>query len=140
MQARTGCSCAGPYGISLLGLPDSSLPKLKKKLLDGPVIVKPGFCRLSLISFMSNAEVSVQTIYIFMRHPHGVLRTVVEGIVSNSSRSANISHYLCLRGCEVSHRAHEIERYIGVKDLKTVDSAHVEVIYSNAGLRPTFFH
>ena len=59
VQARSGCSCAGPYGISLLSMPDWSYPKVKAQFDDNALIVKPGFCRLSLTFFMSDAEASV---------------------------------------------------------------------------------
>lgn len=58
VQARAGCQCAGPYAINLLGLVDGSLPKFAKQITDDVGIIKPGFCRLSLTFFMSNAEAS----------------------------------------------------------------------------------
>ncbi|CAM9915955.1 unnamed protein product, partial [Hapterophycus canaliculatus] len=57
IQARSGCQCAGPYAIRLLSMPDKALRKIKKQIEDDTLIVKPGFCRLSLTFFMSDAEV-----------------------------------------------------------------------------------
>ncbi|CAN0349043.1 unnamed protein product, partial [Scytosiphon promiscuus] len=48
--------CAGPYGIRLLSMPDWSYPKVKAQFDNDALIIKPGFCRLSLTFFMSNAE------------------------------------------------------------------------------------
>ncbi|CAM9638010.1 unnamed protein product, partial [Ectocarpus fasciculatus] len=59
VQARAGCQCAGPYGVRLLSMSDSSLPKMKKQVEADVGIMKPGFCRLSLTFFMSDAEASL---------------------------------------------------------------------------------
>ncbi|CAM9498592.1 unnamed protein product [Ectocarpus fasciculatus] len=56
VQARAGCQCAGPYGVRLLSMSDSSLPKMRKQVEADVGIMKPGFCRLSLTFFMSDAE------------------------------------------------------------------------------------
>ena len=57
VQARAGCQCAGPYHMSLLGVPATKAPKVKQQVLDDVGIIKPGSCRLSLSFFMSDAEV-----------------------------------------------------------------------------------
>lgn len=60
IQARAGCQCAGPYGIRLLTMLDRNVPKMKKQVVENDVgILKPGFCRLSLTFFISDAEASV---------------------------------------------------------------------------------
>lgn len=59
IQARAGCQCAGPYGVRLLSMSDSSLPKMKRQVEADVGIMKPGFCRLSLTFFMSDAEASL---------------------------------------------------------------------------------
>ncbi|CAM9230755.1 unnamed protein product, partial [Ectocarpus sp. 6 AP-2014] len=59
VQARAGCQCAGPYGVRLLSMSDSSLPKMKRQVEADVGIMKPGFCRLSLTFFMSDAEASL---------------------------------------------------------------------------------
>ncbi|CAM9219994.1 unnamed protein product, partial [Hapterophycus canaliculatus] len=56
VQARSGCQCAGPYGIRLLSMPDWSYQKVKAQFDNDALIIKPGFCRLSLTFFMSDAE------------------------------------------------------------------------------------
>lgn len=62
VQARAGCQCAGPYGVRLLSMSDSSLPKMKRQVEADVGIMKPGFCRLSLTFFMSDAEASLACI------------------------------------------------------------------------------
>ncbi|CAM9311262.1 unnamed protein product, partial [Sphacelaria rigidula] len=56
VQARAGCQCAAPYHMRLLGMPASTVPKVKQQVLDDVGIIKPGSCRLSLSLFMSDAE------------------------------------------------------------------------------------
>ena len=56
IQARGGCSCAGPYGHRLLGIgPDRSLA-LREQAGRGFMGIKPGWVRLSFNYFISDAE------------------------------------------------------------------------------------
>ena len=56
IQARGGCSCAGPYGHRLLGIgPDRSLA-LSEQAGRGFMGIKPGWVRLSFNYFISDAE------------------------------------------------------------------------------------
>lgn len=48
IQARGGCLCAGPYGHSLLNIPDSAAARLEQLLLHKNELVRPGFVRVSL--------------------------------------------------------------------------------------------
>eukprot|EP00903_Cladosiphon_okamuranus_P018939 g17418.t1 len=72
VQARAGCSCAGPYGISLLSMPDWSYPKIKAQFDNDALIIKPGFCRLSLTFFMSDEEVKYILDAVLFVADHGV--------------------------------------------------------------------
>ena len=42
IQARGGCSCAGPYGHELLGMDLSYSRKLEKELNKGHMVMRPG--------------------------------------------------------------------------------------------------
>ena len=56
IQARGGCSCAGPYGHRLLSIgPDRSLA-LSEQAGRGFMGIKPGWVRLSFNYFISDAE------------------------------------------------------------------------------------
>ena len=44
--------------MRILGVNDRSIPTIKRLLQSEVAIVKPGFCRLSLTFFMSDAEAS----------------------------------------------------------------------------------
>jgi len=52
IQSRGGCSCAGPFGLHLLGLYDEEIiNSIKESLLRGNELIRPGFTRLSLPVF-----------------------------------------------------------------------------------------
>ncbi|WP_293266920.1 aminotransferase class V-fold PLP-dependent enzyme [Neptunomonas sp.] len=53
IQARGGCSCAGPYGHSLLGMDMAYSKALEEQLLEGQMILRPGWVRLNFNYFIS---------------------------------------------------------------------------------------
>lgn len=57
VQVRGGCACAGPYALRLLGIDSIASAALETLLLDQAEVMRPGFVRLSLPYFASNAEV-----------------------------------------------------------------------------------
>ncbi|SDR48468.1 aminotransferase class V-fold PLP-dependent enzyme [Pseudovibrio sp. Tun.PSC04-5.I4] len=52
IQARGGCSCAGPYGHTLLGMDMDYSKALEAQLLDGHMILRPGWIRLNFNYFI----------------------------------------------------------------------------------------
>ncbi|XBQ14846.1 MAG: aminotransferase class V-fold PLP-dependent enzyme [Oceanicaulis sp.] len=56
IQARAGCSCAGPYGHALLGLDDSATQAHRAAVHDGYAGLRPGWVRVSFHWSMSAAE------------------------------------------------------------------------------------
>ena len=56
IQARGGCSCAGPYGHDLMALSDNKSRAYMVELATGNVGSKPGWVRLSLNYFIPEAE------------------------------------------------------------------------------------
>ena len=54
IQARGGCSCAGPYVHALLNIDDSQSAEIRKDILHGGGTSKPGFVRLNLSVLMSD--------------------------------------------------------------------------------------
>lgn len=57
IQTRGGCSCAGTYGHFLLSV-DASLSKaIEQKILEGCLIDRPGWVRMSIHPTMTNAEI-----------------------------------------------------------------------------------
>ena len=58
IQSRGGCQCAGPFSQQLLGLSSSSNKRLESALLDKHEVLRPGYSRLSLTYWMSQAEIN----------------------------------------------------------------------------------
>jgi selenocysteine lyase/cysteine desulfurase len=53
IQARGGCSCAGPYGHSLLGMDMAYSKALEEQLIKGQMILRPGWVRLNFNYFIN---------------------------------------------------------------------------------------
>ena len=58
IQARAGCSCAGPYGHRLLNIDDEKSKKYQEKIKKGLEGIKPGWARISLHYLMTDEEVN----------------------------------------------------------------------------------
>lgn len=58
IQARGGCSCAGPYGHELLDLSDEKSDEYMDELDTGNVGIKPGWSRLNLNYFVPDYEIN----------------------------------------------------------------------------------
>ena len=56
IQARGGCSCAGPYGSDVLGIPPKVATSLKKWVDQGLEVMKPGWCRVNFNYFIDSTE------------------------------------------------------------------------------------
>lgn len=57
IQTRGGCSCAGTYGHFLLNVDEPTSTAIKLKILDGCLIERPGWVRMSIHPTMTNKEV-----------------------------------------------------------------------------------
>lgn len=59
IQSRSGCMCAGPYGVYLFGMTENETKKYEELLSNKEgkyELLKPGFCRLSFNYFISEDE------------------------------------------------------------------------------------
>jgi selenocysteine lyase/cysteine desulfurase len=56
IQARGGCSCAGPYGHRLLGIDLETSSRFERAIESGCEVIKPGWVRLSFNYFIPEAE------------------------------------------------------------------------------------
>nr|XP_043639338.1 uncharacterized protein LOC122610412 [Erigeron canadensis] len=56
IQARGGCSCAGPYGHQLLGMTEPLSLAIRSSIEKGYIGTKPGWARVSFPYYMSNEE------------------------------------------------------------------------------------
>lgn len=61
IQARGGCSCAGPYGHELLDLSNEKSDEYMVELATGNVGIKPGWVRLNLNYFVPESEIQFIT-------------------------------------------------------------------------------
>lgn len=71
VQVRGGCACAGPYALRLLGVDTAASAALETLLLDQAEVMRPGFVRLSLPYFVSNAEVEYALAAVHAIADHG---------------------------------------------------------------------
>lgn len=55
IQARGGCSCAGPYGHDLLGMDMDYSRALEKEIGNGHMVLRPGWVRLNFNYFIDEA-------------------------------------------------------------------------------------
>lgn len=56
IQVRGGCSCAGPYGHSLLGIDMDMSRAIEHEVLRGSSVLKPGWIRLNFNYFIDEEE------------------------------------------------------------------------------------
>lgn len=56
IQARGGCSCAGPYGHRLLGIDLETSSQFERVIAEGCEVIKPGWVRLNFNYFISEKE------------------------------------------------------------------------------------
>jgi selenocysteine lyase/cysteine desulfurase len=56
IQARGGCSCAGPYGHRLLGIDEHRSERYRRFIHDGLAGIKPGWVRVSLPYYASEED------------------------------------------------------------------------------------
>jgi hypothetical protein len=57
IQNRAGCACAGPYGHRLLELNGEQSELIRKQVARGIIGIKPGWVRLSLPFYWSEADI-----------------------------------------------------------------------------------
>ena len=55
IQARAGCSCAGPYGHRLLGIDLARSKEFEREIVRGCEGIKPGWVRVNFNYFLSDA-------------------------------------------------------------------------------------
>ena len=70
IQARGGCSCAGPYGHRLLGIDDAGSVAFRALVSRGYEAFKPGWTRINLNYFLSDtvADYLLDAVALIARH------------------------------------------------------------------------
>ncbi len=56
LQSRGGCSCAGPYGVELLGMDDPLIDRYMASANEGWTSLKPGWTRVNFNYFIGPSE------------------------------------------------------------------------------------
>ncbi|OEK08342.1 selenocysteine lyase [Flavivirga aquatica] len=59
VQTRGGCSCAGTYGHYLLNVDQPTSKSIEKKILEGCLIERPGWVRMSIHPTITNNEIKL---------------------------------------------------------------------------------
>ncbi len=72
IQSRGGCSCAGPYGHRLLGIGEEKSHEFESQILSGCEGIKPGWVRVNLNYFVSDAVVDhvIDSVLFIAEHGH----------------------------------------------------------------------
>ena len=75
IQARGGCSCAGPYGHRLLGIGPERSRALSEQAGSGFLGIKPGWARLSFNYFITDADCDylIEAVDLLASHGHRLL-------------------------------------------------------------------
>ncbi|WP_205028050.1 aminotransferase class V-fold PLP-dependent enzyme [Oleisolibacter albus] len=75
IQARGGCSCAGPYAHHLLGIDPERSRGFEQAVTDGLTLLRPGWTRINLHYLMSDAEVDfvLEAVAFVAEHGHRFL-------------------------------------------------------------------
>jgi selenocysteine lyase/cysteine desulfurase len=70
IQARGGCSCAGPYGHRLLGIDEDRSHAFERAIVDGCAGVKPGWVRVNFAWFLAEPVLSfiIDAVRLVARH------------------------------------------------------------------------
>ncbi|GAA1654671.1 aminotransferase class V-fold PLP-dependent enzyme [Nonomuraea maheshkhaliensis] len=75
IQARGGCSCAGPYGHRLLAIDQAHSRALEQELEAGCQGIKPGWVRVNFNYFISDTvcDYLIEAVDLLARHGHRLL-------------------------------------------------------------------
>ncbi len=70
IQARGGCSCAGPYGHRLLGIDLATSKEFEREIVRGCEGIKPGWVRVNFNYFLSEAQFAflIDAIHLVAEH------------------------------------------------------------------------
>jgi selenocysteine lyase/cysteine desulfurase len=94
IQARGGCSCAGPYGHRLLAIDPDKSHSVEAEVVDGRLGAKPGWARLSFNYFYSDAVAAylIEAVDLVARHAHRLLTDYRFDPASGTWRHRDVHH------------------------------------------------
>ena len=75
IQARSGCSCAGPYGHRLLGIDLARSKEFEQQIMRGCEGVKPGWVRVNFNYFISESSFQfiLEAVHLVAQYGHRLL-------------------------------------------------------------------
>jgi len=111
IQARGGCSCAGPYGHRLLGIDMARSTRFREAINHGCEGIKPGWVRVNFNYFISEA----------------VFRYILDAVilVANEGWKLLPYYHFDIDTGVWRHRDHELRAELGLDDL-SFRSGHLE--------------
>lgn len=79
IQARGGCSCAGPYAHDLLSISEDQSLQIEEKLLQGQQSVRPGWVRLNLHYLMDSESINyiLEAVNLVAQYGHNLAKSYV---------------------------------------------------------------
>lgn len=106
IQARGGCSCAGPYGHRLLGIDLTRSKEFEREIIRGSEGVKPGWVRVNFNYFISETvfDFIVQAVHLVANHGWKLLPHYEFCPLTGQWRHHKSSPEPCMRLTDLSYR------------------------------------
>lgn len=111
VQARGGCSCAGPYGHRLLGIDAQTTSRLECAVLAGMEGVKPGWVRVNFNYFLSEAvfRFLVDAVDFVAREGHALLPLYRFDVATGTWSLRSARQATAMRLSELSYESGRLE-------------------------------
>lgn len=138
IQARGGCSCAGPYGHSLLNLNEQQSQALDRQVADGHSSLRPGWVRLNFNYFIDEQECDYLLSALELVAEHGLRMLPAyrldakSGIWSHRDHSATLPVRLDLQAAAQKDRAEQERKARRTPDFAALINAAREVLEAGA--------
>ncbi|MBE7450038.1 MAG: aminotransferase class V-fold PLP-dependent enzyme [Kofleriaceae bacterium] len=112
IQARGGCSCAGPYGHRLLGIDLATSKEFEREIVRGCEGIKPGWVRVNFNYFLSEAqfEFLLEAIHLIATHGWTLLPAYrFEPVTGRWHHARRGGDAAVMRLADISYRAGKME-------------------------------
>jgi selenocysteine lyase/cysteine desulfurase len=111
IQARAGCSCAGPYGHRLLGIDLARSREFEREIVRGCEGIKPGWVRVNFNYFLSEQvfEFLVEAVHMVAREGHKLLAQYDFDPHTGTWTHRKFKAVPTLRLCDLSYRSGKLE-------------------------------
>jgi selenocysteine lyase/cysteine desulfurase len=111
IQARAGCSCAGPYGHRLLGIDLARSREFEREIVRGCEGIKPGWVRVNFNYFLSEQvfEYLLEAVHMVAREGHKLLGEYDFDPHTGTWTHRKFKPVPTLRLCDLSYRSGKLE-------------------------------